>query len=154
MKNQLFSIGHGSRSGEAFIALLKNYHINYLIDVRSFPYSKFHTQFRRHELDYALKLHAIHYVFMGHLLGGRPPDPSCYTNGKVDHGILRTKDFFLQGISRLKKAYAAEASVAIMCSESKPGECHRHHLIGKFLAQQEILLTHIDEKGEAALFHV
>lgn len=150
MINQLYSIGHGNRSSGELIGLLLKYGIDYLVDVRSFPYSRYNSQFRRHELEFALSEKGIRYIFMGHLLGGRPKDESCYVNGKVDYGIVSGKDFFLQGIGRLKKAYALEASVAIMCSESKPTQCHRYHLIGKFLEQQGVFLTHIDEKGDIA----
>lgn len=147
MRNILYSIGHGSRSVEIFTTLLKTYGIRYLIDVRSLPYSKFHARFRRHELEYFLRQNNITYVYMGNLLGGRPTDVTCYANGKINYDLVKTKDFFLEGIERLKKAYAADVSAAIMCSESKPGQCHRNHLIGKFLEQQDIFLTHIDEKG-------
>jgi hypothetical protein len=35
-----------------------------------------------------------------------------------------------------------------MCSESKPCECHRSKLIGRVLADQQIILHHITETGK------
>jgi uncharacterized protein (DUF488 family) len=45
-KKPLYTIGHGNRKPEDFLALLKDFAIEYLIDVRSQPYSKFNPQFQ------------------------------------------------------------------------------------------------------------
>jgi uncharacterized protein (DUF488 family) len=39
--NTIFSIGHGNKTIEEFILELKSFDIQYLIDVRSIPYSKY-----------------------------------------------------------------------------------------------------------------
>lgn len=144
----IYTIGHGNRKQEEFLDLLKQYDIQYLIDVRSQPYSKFNPQFNQRDIMFVLESSGIKYVFMGDTLGGRPTDKSCYDHeGKVDYESVKTKIFFKQGIDRLKTAYGKNVNVAIMCSESKPTECHRTKLIGRFLATDNIFLQHIDEKG-------
>jgi len=144
----IYTIGHGSRTIEEFISLLKRYQVKYVLDVRSKPYSKYFTHFNKEELKTALKQECITYGFMGDTLGGRPSDVSCYNNeGKVDYEAVKTKSFFLEGINRLKKAYQDGYRVALMCSESKPCECHRSKLIGTSLTENNIYLNHIDEKG-------
>ena len=149
MDKQLYTIGYGNRNISIFISLLKVYNIEYLVDVRSQPYSKFNPQFNQPELKYFLARNGIKYVFMGDTIGGRPKDISCYDKeGKVDYDIVRTKDFFLKGIERLKIAYNKDINVVIMCSESKPCECHRSKLIGKVLNTDNINLKHIDENGK------
>jgi len=86
---------------------------------------------------------------MGDTIGGRPTDISCYDiEGKVDYEVIKTKDFFLKGIERLKTAYNKDINVVLMCSESKPCECHRSKLIGKVLDVDKIVMKHIDEKGK------
>jgi uncharacterized protein (DUF488 family) len=96
-KSPLYSIGHGSRKSKDFLALLKKFGIEYLIDVRSQPYSRFHPQFRQNELKHFLEQNGIRYVFMGDELGGRPKDPSCYDNeGKVDYEVMKTKRLFFK----------------------------------------------------------
>jgi hypothetical protein len=35
-----------------------------------------------------------------------------------------------------------------MCSEGKPSNCHRSRMIGRALAELNISVQHIDEKGE------
>lgn len=147
-KKQLYTIGHGSRKQEDFLALLKALNIEYLIDVRSQPYSKFNFQFNQNELKFFLEENGIKYIFMGDTIGGRPTDKSCYdADGKVDYEVIKTKDFFIQGIDRLKTAYHKNINVVLMCSESKPCECHRSKLIGRVLDADKIVLQHIDEKG-------
>lgn len=150
MENKpLYTIGHGNRKPEDFLGLLKDFGIEYLIDVRSQPYSKFNSQFNQNEIKFFLERNGIKYVFMGDSIGGRPDDKSCYDiEGKVDYEVIRTKDFFLKGIERLKTAYNKNITVALMCSESKPCECHRSKLIGKVLDTDKIVMKHIDEKGK------
>ena len=148
-KKPLYTIGHGNRKLEDFLALLKDFGIEYLIDVRSQPYSKFNPQFNQNDLKFFLERNGIKYVFMGDTIGGRAKDTSCYdSEGKVDYETVKTKEFFLNGIDRLKTAYNKDINVVIMCSESKPCECHRSKLIGKVLMTDNIVLKHIDEKGK------
>jgi uncharacterized protein (DUF488 family) len=145
----IYTIGHGSRTIEEFISLLKLYQIKYVLDVRSMPYSKYFSHFNRENLKTALKQEDITYGFMGDTLGGRPSDVTCYNSeGKVDYEAVKTKSFFLEGINRLKNAYREGYRVALMCSESKPCECHRSKLIGTTLTDINIYLNHIDEKGD------
>jgi len=148
-KRPIFTIGHGNRKQEDFLDLLKGFDIHYLIDVRSQPYSKFNPLFNQSDIKFFLEAHDIKYVFMGDTLGGRPSDKSCYDDeGKVDYEAVKTKEFFKLGIDRLKIAYDKNVNVVIMCSESKPTECHRTKLIGRILATDNIFLQHIDEKGK------
>lgn len=148
-KKPLYTIGHGNRKSEDFLALLKEFGIEYLIDVRSQPYSKFNPQYNQNDLKFLLERNGIKYVFMGDNIGGRPKDTSCYdSEGKVDYEVVKTKDFFINGIERLKIAYNKDINVVIMCSESKPCECHRSKLIGKVLNTDNIILKHIDENGK------
>ncbi len=145
----LFSIGHGSRKAGDFLALLEQYNIRILADVRSKPYSRFHPQFNKNKLDTFLASFGISYVFMGDELGGRPEDPSCYNaEGKIDYNVVKEKDFFKAGIERLIETSGKGLSLAMMCSERDPAMCHRCNLIGKVLLEHGIDVHHIDEKGE------
>ena len=74
----IFSIGHGNREFEDFIKLLQTYNIEYLIDVRSSPYSKFSPTFNREAFSNLLKRKGFTYVYLGDVLGGLPKDPTCY----------------------------------------------------------------------------
>lgn len=144
MKNStLYSIGHGNKSIETLIEELKFFDIDFLIDIRSKPYSKYNPQFNQNELKFSILAENINYTFMGDVLGGLPDDITCYTNGHVDYNKLKTKDFFKKGLNRLITANTKKLSVAIMCSESKPEECHRTKLIGEELLKFGISMNHI-----------
>jgi uncharacterized protein (DUF488 family) len=144
----MFSIGHGTREKEIFLELLKKNGIEYLADVRSKPFSRFNPQYNQKALKLFLEENNITYVFMGDTLGGRPDDPTCYAaDGKIVYQWVKKKDFLKTGIKRLINAYTKNIPLAVMCSESKPTECHRTKLIGEALAEKNIFLKHIDEKG-------
>jgi uncharacterized protein (DUF488 family) len=144
----IYTIGYGNRSVDEFIALLLRYHIEYIIDVRSQPYSRYSPDFAKKTLEARLQQQNIGYVFMGNLLGGRPEDKTCYVDGRVDYAIVGTKAFYLQGIQRLRTAWEKQLRVALLCAEAKPQECHRSKLIGNTLFEQGIAVAHIDEGGE------
>lgn len=140
----IYSIGHGNKKIEDFIAELKAFDIEYLLDIRSKPYSKWNPQFNQATLEVELKNNGITYVFVGDTLGGLPEDRSCYDfNGKVVYDLIKEKNFFKQGLDRLTTANEKRIRLAIMCSESKPEECHRSKLIGQELLNKEISLKHI-----------
>jgi uncharacterized protein (DUF488 family) len=144
----LYTIGHGNRKPDELLNVLRRFDIKYLIDVRSQPYSKFNPQFNQNDIKAFLENNGIRYVFMGDSLGGRPKDLTCYDDdGKVNYEIIKNKDFFQSGISRLRTAHIKNIKSMIMCSESKPIECHRSKLIGRALSLDNIILKHIDEKG-------
>lgn len=140
----IYSIGHGNKKIEDFIVELKSFKIQFLLDIRSKPYSKWNPQFNQAALDLELKNNGITYVFVGDTLGGLPEDRSCYDyDGKVVYDLIKEKDFFKQGLERLTTANEKKINLAIMCSESKPEECHRSKLIGQELLNKEISLKHI-----------
>jgi len=140
----IYSIGHGNKKIEDFITELKSFKIQFLLDIRSKPYSKWNPQFNQAALDLELKNNGITYVFVGDKLGGLPEDRSCYDyDGKVVYDLIKEKDFFKQGLERLTTANEKKINLAIMCSESKPEDCHRSKLIGQELLNKEISLKHI-----------
>jgi uncharacterized protein (DUF488 family) len=143
----LFTIGYGARTLEEFIAALKANSIEYLIDVRTAPFSKFKPDFSKDLLKYHVERANIQYLFMGDTLGGQPQDAACHTDGKVDYDKVRVQPFFQKGIERLKKAFEQKRRAALMCSEGRPEQCHRSKLIGEALAAIGIPTCHIDEDG-------
>ncbi len=148
MKIPLYTIGHGNRSIESFLALLERYTIDFLVDVRSQPYSRYNPHFSKDALEASVVQRGLHYVFMGDALGGRPSDQSCYDVGKVDYALVQNKVWYQQGIARLHTAWEKQLRVALLCSELKPQDCHRSKLIGNTLLEQDIAVAHIDENGE------
>ncbi len=144
----IYTIGYGSRSIAELIELLHAHKIDYLIDVRSAPYSRYKPEFSKAPLANTLEQHGIRYVFMGETLGGRPDDETCYVNGKVDYEKVKVTESYQRGIERLRNAFSQQYALVLMCSEGKPEACHRCKLIGATLANENIAVLHIDENGE------
>lgn len=143
----VYSIGHGNKDIQDFIAELKSFNIQYLLDIRSKPFSKWSPQYNQNELKSALENNNIKYVFLGDTLGGLPDDRSCYSiDGKVVYELIKDKAFFKSGLQRLITANEKKIIIAIMCSESKPEECHRSKLIGEELLKNNISIKHIVSK--------
>ena len=151
---EIFTIGYGGRTADEFTALLKQYEIEVLVDVRSSPYSSYYTDFDRPNLSEMLKRSAIRYVFMGDTLGGRPDDRGCYSYSPgrkkelLDPKKCETKDFYKDGISRLQSGLSRGHRAVLMCSELEPQNCHRGYVIGKTLADNGISVVHIDKNGK------
>ena len=153
----IYTIGHSKRPLETIIGLLKKYDINVLMDVRSVPFSRFSLQFNQKRIGQPLADAGIRYEYLGDKLGGRPNDPACYKDGKVptgwkdlsfliDYTAVMQKDFFLEGIRHLLEV-AQKEKVALMCAEEDPANCHRHHLVGRYLAGRGIPVLHIRHDG-------
>ncbi len=65
----LWTIGHSNHTLEAFARLLAQETIEFVADVRSYPYSRHASQFNREDFRNALAQRAIRYVFLGEALG-------------------------------------------------------------------------------------
>jgi uncharacterized protein (DUF488 family) len=153
----IYTIGHGNREFKEFVKILRIYGIEYLIDVRSYPYSKMYPVYNRESFSDLLKQHGFIYAYLGDVLGGLPKDSSCYIEykdkknenvKKVDYSKIEKKEFFKNGLERLKTAYDKELKIVVMCSELDPEECHRSKLIGLTLQKDGIILQHIDRQGK------
>jgi uncharacterized protein (DUF488 family) len=144
----VYTIGYGSRSVDDLVAILRAQRIEYLVDVRTSPFSKFKPEFNKELLQYQVERQGIRYLFLGDTLGGQPKDPACHADGKVDYDKVRAQPFFQAGLERVKKAFAQRLRLALMCSEGRPEQCHRSKLIGESLAAAGIAVAHIDEDGQ------
>lgn len=141
----LYSIGHGQKSFEEFVRELRSFDIDFLVDVRSVPYSKWASHFNREFLEKGLRECAIRYAFMGDSIGGRPLNDNCYdSDGFFDYQKMALMPEFIAGLQRLINANSQHIRVAVMCSESNPAECHRSKLIGRELYfGADIAMSHI-----------
>lgn len=144
---RIWTIGYGARSFADFAACLASREIGYLIDVRTVPRSSFKPEFSEENLGLALKKLRVRYVFMGDVLGGRPSDEACYTDGYVDYAKCQRHEQYKRGLDRLHTAAMQPVPVALMCSEGRPEECHRSKLIGEMALAAGIEVVHIDERG-------
>ena len=69
MEKTLLSIGHSQHQVDYFINLLKSHDVNYILDVRSTPYSQFAASYNRESIRPVLQSNGIEYAFMGNYFG-------------------------------------------------------------------------------------
>jgi len=156
---KLYTIGHSNHPISNFIKLLDENGVALLVDVRSAPYSRYNPQFNKEELKQKLDKHFIEYAYAGQYLGGRPQDPTCYKHNvlpnegtdylhEVNYPEVMKRQWFIQGIQRLLEL-TDQQTTTIMCSEEDPAQCHRHHLIAKYLLAKnpEVMICHIRGDG-------
>ena len=146
------TIGYGNRTLEEFLDVLKLNRIEFLIDVRSVPFSKYKPEFSKPLLSLELENHQIRYVYMGSELGGRPQKQNMSIGEEepdyIDYNMVKDTSLYLCGIDRLCRAFEQNKSVVLMCSEGKPENCHRSKLIGQTLSEKKVKVVHIDENND------
>jgi uncharacterized protein (DUF488 family) len=148
----IFTIGHGSRPLDELLALLHGASVQSLLDVRAFPGSRRHPQFGRSQLEHSLPAAGIEYVWEGEALGGRRrPRPDSR------HVALRNASFrayadhmqteaFRAGVQRLIEE-RARCTIAVMCAERLPWQCHRY-MIADFLVASGVEVLHLIDGGK------
>jgi uncharacterized protein (DUF488 family) len=136
----LYTIGHSSHKAEEFVALLHQYGIQLLVDVRSSPYSRYVPQANREALTRTVEAAGIAYRWLGDQLGGKPGGIAA------DYDELRDSPAFREGIADLV-ILAAERCTAIMCAEGDHRQCHRYKLITPALLEQAVHVLHIQPDG-------
>jgi len=148
---ELYTIGHSCHPLDEFLRLLTVYRVRQLVDVRSAPYSRFHPQFNKKALQPMLLVQGIAYTWAGEALGGRPKDQSCYIHhaipnkaedflGELDYHEVIQRPWFIEGIQSLLEL-AGQQTTCILCAEKDPANCHRHHLIARYLLEKHSNLT-------------
>jgi len=98
-------------------------------------------------LESGLQTSAIAYAFVGRQLGGRPAQQQLYdSEGRVDYERVRATTVFQQGLDHLCQALE-EYTVAMLCSEEDPLDCHRGLMIAVALVERGIMTAHLRGDG-------
>jgi uncharacterized protein (DUF488 family) len=125
----IFTVGHGTRPIEEFLAILGAAGIRRLVDVRVTPASRRHPQFGQDALAASLEARAIKYAWRKDLGGRRAPRPDSphvelrngAFRGYADH--MQTEGF-RSSLSWLIDT-SRDVPTSIMCAESLWWRCHR-----------------------------
>jgi len=143
----LWTIGHSNHGLDRFTDLVLRERIAYVIDVRSYPYSRHAPHFNREALGTAMATHGIRYAFCGESLGGRPDDDEHYdADGHALYGLMAATPSFEEAVARILRG-ASEHRLALVCSCGQPTDCHRRLLVGKVLCERGAELRHILPDG-------
>ncbi len=142
----IFTTGHSTHELETFLGLLTRHGVTAITDVRSQPFSRI-PYYNRDVLAAALKRQGIKYVPLGRELGARRDEPECYVDGQAVYERVALLPLFREGIERLLKG-ADEYTIALMCAEKEPLDCHRTVLVCRHLRPHGLHIQHILADGE------
>ena len=143
---QLYTIGHSTYPIEHFLERIKKNNVQYVIDVRSIPYSKYASQYNSNVLKEALKRENIEYFHMGKAFGARQEDTNFYPNGYLDFELFRNSDIFIRGMKNIESGLE-KYNIALMCTEKNPIDCHRAIMVGRGFELDGVDVKHILPDG-------
>lgn len=144
----VWTVGHSNHGLEAFLALLDRHEIEYLMDVRSHPYSRYAPHFNREPLQSSIEARDVRYAYLGSALGGRPRrEDQLDPDGHARYDLMAREPAFQKAIDALLRG-AKLHRVALLCSCGQPQDCHRRLLVGKILCDQGAELRHILPGGD------
>jgi uncharacterized protein (DUF488 family) len=140
----IYTVGHSTHPIEVFLDLLKAYSISCLIDVRSVAASSYNPQYNKEPLSNFLKANGITYLHFAEEFGARHTDPDLLDEeGKVNFELVRKSWNFKNGIERLWQGIDKGFTIALMCSESEPFDCHRFSMVSIALEKEGFDVKHI-----------
>ncbi len=149
MAQPFFTIGHGTRTIEDFVALLKEARVSMVVDVRTMPRSRTNPQFNADQLPTSLQADQIGYRHVAALGGLRakqreiPPDTNAFWDNQSFHNyaVYAMGAPFRDALAQLREL-GDNRRCAIMCAETVWWRCHRR-----------IIADHLIAAGEQA-FHI
>jgi uncharacterized protein (DUF488 family) len=140
----IYTLGHSTHPLTYFLSLLRENNVNCLIDVRSIAASSYNPQYSKEPLSNFLKNNEIIYMHLPEEFGARHTDPDLLDEkGKVDFTKVRKSWNFKNGVGRLWAGINKGYTIALMCSESDPFDCHRFSMITVALQQDGFQVLHI-----------
>jgi len=130
----IFGIGHSNRAFSEFLQRLQENRIDTLVDIRTYPRSRFCPQYNLKSLSEELGKANITYLFKGNNLGGKGEN--------IDYE--ETIDELVEMIRQGKK-------ICVMCSEAKHTDCHRHEILEPSFNQRGVQMQHIEYANKALI---
>lgn len=157
-KTPIFTIGHSTRSIEAFVDLLRSGRVEQVVDIRTIPRSRTNPQYNPASLAAALSDHQIGHSQLPELGGRRPksktvPDPvNAYWQNRSFHNYAdhALSEEYRRGFATLMDL-SLRRRCAIMCAEAVWWRCHRRIVADYLLAaDREVFHLMGDDRIEPA----
>ena len=129
---KIFTIGHSDNSKENFLKMLRFADIKYVADIRAFPASRKHPQFKKENMEKWLEEAEIDYCHFPLLGGSRNQSGDIgetLNEGWHNRSFHNYADYtltndFQEGLKELE-VHAKETNLVYMCSERHPARYHR-----------------------------
>lgn len=145
---QLYTIGCSKLTLDEFLVNLKKNHIDVVADVRSVPYSRITPQFNRDSLKLSLRNEKVLYGDFSKEFGARRIESAAYYKNQVSFDKTKELISFSNGIKRIEKGLSMGYSIALMCTEKDPLQCHRFSLVSRGIFEKlGISCSHIMTDG-------
>ncbi len=139
---KIFTLGHSNHKWNDFISILKDKHVDAVVDVRRYPGSRACPQFNKEQMTIELKKENISYMHIEKLGGRRKQSrDDDNNNGWKNEGFRAYADYmattsFREGIGEVLSLMTNYNNLAVMCSEAVPWRCHRR-MIADYLTLVE-----------------
>lgn len=145
-KITIYTIGHSTRTIDEFINILLAFKIEWVVDVRTIPGSRYNPRFNQNELRHDLECRNFGYTYLKELGGLRHTTKTSINTGWRNLSFRGFADYmqtteFNNGIQLLIDISKSKRTV-IMCAEAVPWRCHRS-LIGDALVVRNISVEDI-----------
>ena len=148
MKGRLYTIGHSVVPVENIIVLLKQNLIDYVVDVRSIPYSQHASQYNKDIFKGILKVENISYYHKGKSFGARQTELSYYNkDGYLDFEAVRKSAEFNKCAEEIMHSLEKGLNIVLMCTEKDPIDCHRAIMVARGFELLNVPVTHILHDG-------
>lgn len=142
----IYTVGHGLQPLQHLLANLGEHEVEVVVDVRSHPVSRRAPQFGRDRLQRAIESQGMKYAWVGIALGGRPPRHLRTRTGAPDYERMAAEPATASALDRLADA-SEHRRLALLCSESRPEQCHRSRMLAPELEKRGIVIEHILPDG-------
>jgi uncharacterized protein (DUF488 family) len=126
MNKKIYTIGHSVRAISEFLDKMQEYQIDILVDIRTYPRSRFQPQYNQKALTDTLSSVGVFYLFKGKNLGGKAEN-----------------EFYEETIDELVDIAVGGERVCVMCSEGDYKKCHRSQLLEPSFRKRDVDVEHI-----------
>ena len=145
----IYTIGYAGFPRDSFVEELKNNDVSVLIDVRSSPFSSYHTEYDMNVLQAVLNNNNIYYRNYAKEFGARQENLSLYsTDGYLDFEKVAESADFQNGVAKLSESIKQGYVPALMCAEKNPFDCHRAILVARAFYERGYNVVHILPEGK------
>lgn len=127
----IYTMGHSNLTAEAFADLIRPLGVTKVIDVRSYPSSRYVPWVNSGVVGATLRKLGFEYLYAGNYLGGM-----------AEYEV--TDERFLLRLNKVV-SLGAQCNLVLMCAEKDPSQCHRAYKLCSTIHRlhPDVVMTHI-----------